>query len=106
MNTDIIAKADDLGPTALVAAASALAPDALRNRPQDALMVLMAGRELGFAPMQSLRLITVIKGKITLAADATVALVRKSGRADDADVDHRAGAARGARVWHRLAFLP
>ena len=79
MNTDIIAKADDLGPTALVAAASALAPDALRNRPQDALMVLMAGRELGFAPMQSLRLITVIKGKITLAADATVALVRKSG---------------------------
>ena len=78
-NTDLIAKADALGPTALVAAASALAPDALRNRPQDALIVLMAGRELGFAPMQSLRLLTVIKGKVTLTADGTVALVRRSG---------------------------
>jgi len=78
-NTDIILGADALGPTAVVAASSALAPDALRNRPQDALIVLMAGRELGFAPMQSLRMLSVIKGKVTLSADATVALVRKSG---------------------------
>lgn len=78
-NTDIILQADALGATAVVAASSALAPDALRNRPQDALIVLMAGRELGFAPMQSLRMLSVIKGKVTLSADATVALVRRSG---------------------------
>ena len=77
--TDIILQADALGATAVVAASSALAPDALRNRPQDALIVLMAGRELGFAPMQSLRMLSVIKGKVTLSADATVALVRRSG---------------------------
>jgi hypothetical protein len=78
-NTDLIAQADVLGPTALVAAASSLAPDALRGKPHDALIVLMAGRELGLAPMQSMRMLSVIKGKVTLAADATVALVRRSG---------------------------
>ena len=78
-NTDIIAQADVLGPTALVAAASSLAPDALRGKPHDALIVLMAGRELGLAPMQRMRMLGVIKGKVTLAADATVALVRRSG---------------------------
>jgi hypothetical protein len=43
-NTDLIAQADVLGPTALVAAASSLAPDALRGKPNDALIVLMAPR--------------------------------------------------------------
>jgi hypothetical protein len=79
INTDIVRQADPLGGTALIAAASSLAPDALRGRPQDALIVLMAGRELGLAPMQSMRMLSVIKGKVTLAADATVALVRRSG---------------------------
>ena len=78
-NTDIIAQADVLGPTALVAAASSLAPDALRGKPHDALIVLMAGRELGLQPMQSMRMLRVIKGNVTMAADATVALVRRSG---------------------------
>jgi hypothetical protein len=79
VTTDIVRQADPLGGTALIAAASSLAPDALRGRPQDALIVLMAGRELGFAPMQSMRMLSVIKGKVTLSADATVALVRRSG---------------------------
>ena len=78
-NTDLIAQADVLGPTALVAAASSLAPDALRGKPHDALIVLMAGRELGLQPMQSMRMLRVIKGNVTMAADATVALVRRSG---------------------------
>ena len=78
-NTDLIAQADVLGPTALVAAASSLAPDALRGKPNDALIVLMAGRELGLQPMQSMRMLRVIKGNVTMAADATVALVRRSG---------------------------
>lgn len=78
-DADLIAQADVLGPTALVAAASSLAPDALRGKPQDALIVLMAGRELGLQPMQSMRMLRVIKGNVTMAADATVALVRRSG---------------------------
>ena len=43
-NTDLIAQADVLGPTALVAAASSLAPDALRGKPIHALISLWAGR--------------------------------------------------------------
>lgn len=78
ITNDIIRAADPLGGTALIAAASSLAPDALRGRPQDALMVIMAGREMGLQPMQALRMLVIIKGKVTLTADATVALVRRS----------------------------
>ena len=75
---DVVAAADPLGPTACVVASSTLAPEALRGKPQDALLVLMTGRELGIGPMQALRMVTVIRGRVTLSADATVALVRRS----------------------------
>ena len=52
---DAVAAADPLGPTAVVVASSSLAPEALRGKPQDALLVLMTGRELGIGPMQALR---------------------------------------------------
>jgi hypothetical protein len=75
---DTVAAADPLGPTAIVIASSSLAPEALRGKPQDALLVLMTGRELGIGPMQALRMVTVIRGRVTLSADATIALVRRS----------------------------
>ena len=54
---------------------SGLAPDGLRQ-PQDAMIVMMTGAELGLTAMQSLRSIHVIKGKPVLSADLQVALVR------------------------------
>lgn len=52
---------------------SGIIPDALRGKPADVLVILMTGRELGIGPMQSLRGISVIKGKPVLSADLMVA---------------------------------
>ena len=51
-------------------------PEALQKSPADVLATVMAGAELGLAPMQSLRGIVLIKGKPTLSADAMGALVK------------------------------
>lgn len=51
-------------------------PEALQKSPADVLAIVMAGSELGLAPMQSIRALVLIKGKPTLAADAMGALVK------------------------------
>ena len=53
---------------------SGLVPDKLRGKPDDILLVLMAGHELGFSPVQSLRSFYVINGRLAIYADATVAV--------------------------------
>lgn len=58
-------------------AASHLLPDALRAKPADVLATVLAGAELGLAPMQAIRGIVVIKGKPTLSADTMGALVKR-----------------------------
>ncbi len=58
-------------------AKSSLLPEALRGKPGDILATLLAGAELGLAPMQSLRGIVIIKGKPTLAADLMGALCKR-----------------------------
>lgn len=60
---------------------STLIPTALRAKPEDVLVTLMAGNELGFSPMASLRAVHVVQGKPILAADAMVALVLGRGAA-------------------------
>lgn len=60
---------------------SALLPDSLRAKPDDVFVTLLAGHELGFTPMASLRAVHVVKGKPILAADAMVALVLGRGAA-------------------------
>lgn len=57
--------------------ASQLLPDALRQKPADVLATVLAGAELGLAPMQAIRGIVIIKGKPTLAADTMGALVKR-----------------------------
>lgn len=52
---------------------SGLVPSALKNKPSDVLVVLMSGRELGMPPMQSLRTLHVIEGRIQMAAEMMVA---------------------------------
>jgi hypothetical protein len=53
-------------------------PAALKKSPADVLAIVMAGAELGLAPMQSIRGIMLIEGKPTLSADAMGALVKAS----------------------------
>jgi len=63
----------------------ALATDAVASKffavrsPEEALVILMTGHELGLRPMQSLRGIYVVNGKPVLSADMLVAAVRASG---------------------------
>lgn len=59
-------------------APSALLPDTLRGKPGDVLIVLLTGAELGLGPMQSLRSLSVVKGKAVMSADLMLALVKKS----------------------------
>ena len=49
------------------------------RRAEEAAMLLITGRELGLSPMQSLRGIYVVNGRLVLSADLLVAIVRRSG---------------------------
>lgn len=51
-------------------------PEALQKSPADCMAIVLAGAELGLAPMQSIRALVLIKGKPTLSADAMGALVK------------------------------
>ncbi|TXH57057.1 MAG: hypothetical protein E6Q97_05040 [Desulfurellales bacterium] len=53
----------------------------LRGKPADVLAAVLAGLEMGLAPMAALRGIHVIKGKPVLSADTMVAVVLGSGKA-------------------------
>jgi hypothetical protein len=59
---------------------SGFLPDYIKT-PGQAVAIIMAGREMGVQPMQSLRSINLVKGKITINADLQLALfVRDGGR--------------------------
>lgn len=62
-------------------AKSELLPKALRGKVPDVLMTIMAGSEMGLAPMASLRAFHVIEGKPVMSADGMVAIVLGSGKA-------------------------
>lgn len=57
-------------------------PNVLKKSPADVLAIVMAGAELGLAPMQSIRGIVLIQGRPTLSADAMGALVKASPKCD------------------------
>lgn len=59
-------------------AKSQLIPKALRGKPEDILVTILSGHELGLSPMQSLRGIYVIDGKPCMYADLIVGLVKRS----------------------------
>jgi hypothetical protein len=58
--------------------ASGLLPQAIK-RPEQALFVILAGRDLGLSPVQSLRSINVVQGKVELAADMQLSLFHRAG---------------------------
>lgn len=59
---------------------SALIPTAMRNKPADVLVTIMAGQEMGLPPMASLRAFHVIEGKPVPTADGMVAIALGSGK--------------------------
>lgn len=86
MGNDALARTDPYQPQSLESAEklanklalSPLLPKALQGRPGDVLVIMMSGHELGLSPMQALRGMYVINGKVSMYADLAVALVRRS----------------------------
>ena len=61
---------------ATMMANSQLAPQSFRGRPEDTLVAMMMGNELGLNPMQSIQNIAVINGRPSIWGDAMLALVQ------------------------------
>lgn len=65
---------------ARVMAVADVIPAPLRNRPSNILAILLTGMELGFTPMQAMRAMHIVQGRVVLTAEAMVALVRRSSQ--------------------------
>ncbi len=87
-------------------AESGLIPQAFQKRPQDVLVAIEWGRELGLTPIAAMKEIYVVHGQPSLSAKSMLALARRAGhrvrvegdqqsatceilRADDPDYPHR-----------------
>jgi len=57
---------------------SQLAPKNYMNKPEDTLVAMMMGHELGLNPLQSIQNIAVINGRPSIYGDALMALVQNS----------------------------
>jgi hypothetical protein len=64
-------------------ASSSLVPKAYVSKPQDILVAMQWGAEIGLAPMQALQNIAVINGKPSVYGDAAMALVQASPHCED-----------------------
>lgn len=60
-------------------AQSGLVPDSLQNKPNNVLVTILYGQELGLRPMQAIQTIHVIKGKPFISGQLWLSLVRKAG---------------------------
>lgn len=61
---------------AITAAKSSMVPTAFRGKPEDIVLAVQMGSEVGLAPMQALQNIAVINGRPSLWGDAVLALVK------------------------------
>ena len=64
-------------------AGSSMVPKAYQGKPQDILVCVQWGMEMGLAPMQALQNIAVINGKPSVYGDAMMALVQASPVCED-----------------------
>jgi hypothetical protein len=63
---------------ATMMAKSELVPKAFRNHPEDVLVAIQLGTEIGLAPMQALQSIAVINGRPSIWGDGFLALIMAS----------------------------
>lgn len=75
-------------------AKSELVPKAFRNRPEDILVAIQMGTEIGFAPMQALQSIAVINGRPGVWGDGFLALIMASPHYQDHDEYYEVGGQR------------
>jgi len=66
-------------------ASSSMVPKAYQGKPQDILVCVQWGYEMGLAPMQALQNIAVINGKPSVYGDAAMALVQASSVCEDVE---------------------
>ena len=66
-------------------AESSMVPKAYQGKPQDILVCVQWGYEMGLAPMQALQNIAVINGKPSVYGDAALALVQASPICEDVE---------------------
>lgn len=66
-------------------ASSSMVPKAYQGKPQDILVCVQWGYEMGLAPMQALQNIAVINGKPSVYGDAAMALVQASPVCEDVE---------------------
>lgn len=59
-------------------AGSAFVPKDFRNRPEDCVLAIQYGAELGFGPVQSIQCIAIVNGRPSIYGDAANALVLSS----------------------------
>lgn len=64
-------------------AKSQMVPKAYQNKPEDVLVAVSWGMELGLAPLQALQNIACINGKPSVYGDAAMALVQNSSTCDN-----------------------
>jgi hypothetical protein len=64
---------------------SSMVPKAYQGKPQDILVCVQWGYEMGLAPMQALQNIAVINGKPSVYGDAAMALVQASSVCEDVE---------------------
>jgi hypothetical protein len=90
MNDELALAPRDIGEAkalALTLSKASILPSALRGKEADILMTMMAGRELGLGPIASLRLIHIIEGKPSMAAELIAALCLRSPVCEGVDLD-------------------
>lgn len=66
-----------------ILAKSALVPAGFKGHPENVLVAMQMGAELGLAPMQAIQGITVINGRPSVWGDAMLALVSNHPQFDD-----------------------
>jgi hypothetical protein len=67
-------------------AQSALLPAALRGKPNDVLVTILYGQEVGLSPMQALQAIYVVNGRPSMSGQLWLAKVRQAGHVVKLDV--------------------
>src|SRR5271157_4583847 len=69
----------ELAQFAQMAAKSALVPRDYQGKPENVMLAVQMGSEIGLAPMQALQNIAVVNGRPALWGDAMLGLVKASG---------------------------
>ena len=69
------------------------------QRPEQVMIAILAGLEVGLRPLQAVQAIYIVNGRPQLFGDALVAVVRSSGRCRYIKRGHRGRAGENLRAW-------